>query len=175
MVWNFTLCMLVCVCVVCVRVVCVRVCDVCVFEDNFGYCSSGTIHFEIRALSLNFLLILLNFTPCTPTPLISPIPLYLPSITATFPPKKKEKLMTLKKCLHGNCSVDFCSCNFTCTEALVWLEASGFYCTINTGSSLGLLSDVLLLLRSCRIDPFMPSTSWNSGQVGRLGSLNGLY
>ena len=35
--------------------------------------------------------------------------------------------------------------NVHCNESLVWSEASGFCCTSNTGSSLGLLSDVLLL------------------------------
>ena len=35
--------------------------------------------------------------------------------------------------------------NVHCNESLVWFKASGFCYTINTGSSLGLLSDILLL------------------------------
>ena len=35
--------------------------------------------------------------------------------------------------------------NFHCNESLVWLDISGFYYAINTGSSPGLHSDSLLL------------------------------
>jgi hypothetical protein len=35
--------------------------------------------------------------------------------------------------------------NIHCNESLVWFKASGFCYTINTGSSLGLLCDILLL------------------------------
>lgn len=35
---------------------------------------------------------------------------------------------------------------FHCNDSLVWFEASGFYHTISTGSSLRLLSDIILML-----------------------------
>ncbi|KAL6089636.1 hypothetical protein STEG23_027374 [Scotinomys teguina] len=51
----------------------------------------------------------------------------------------------------------------SCKESLVWFKASGFYYTIDAGSSLELLLDILLLpcvvkilqLLGCRMDPFM--------------------
>ena len=42
--------------------------------------------------------------------------------------------------------------NGHCRESLVWIEASGFCYMINTGSSLGLLLDTLLLY-CCHGDP----------------------
>lgn len=58
-----------------------------------------------------------------------------------------------------------------CNESLVWFEASGFCYTINTGSLLGLLSDILLLpcvmellcLWTCRMGPFTCSSSSQMG------------
>jgi hypothetical protein len=66
--------------------------------------------------------------------------------------------------------------NVHCSEALAWLEASGFCYTINTGSSPGLLSDILLLpcvmeslqLWFCRAGPFQQVTDGVDLRVGQL-------
>lgn len=43
--------------------------------------------------------------------------------------------------------------NVRCNESLAWLEASGFCCAVNTGSSPGHLLDSLWLPRSCSFGP----------------------
>ena len=68
--------------------------------------------------------------------------------------------------------------NVCCNEALVQFEVSGFCYTINTGSLLGLLSDILLLpcvmeilqLRICNTGPFVCSNSSQTKQI--LGQAN---
>ena len=67
--------------------------------------------------------------------------------------------------------------NVHCNESLVWFEASGFCYTINTGSSLGLLSDILLLpcvmeilqLWICRTSPFMHHMLYHCISGGDVG------
>lgn len=45
--------------------------------------------------------------------------------------------------------------NLHCNDSWVWSEASGFCFTINSGTSLGLLSDTLLLPAPCHGDPIV--------------------
>lgn len=61
-----------------------------------------------------------------------------------------------------------------CKESLLWFEASGFCFSINTGPSLGILLDILLLLvpwRCCRFGSVgpMPSFALEDHRWGDLG------
>lgn len=78
--------------------------------------------------------------------------------------KKNENITSL----HGNYSVSGCVtqtsllANVHCNESLVWFKASGFCYTINTGSSLGWLSDILFIVALCDGDP-AAYTPWCHG------------
>ena len=67
-----------------------------------------------------------------------------------LPPPNIEKTL-LWKCGVSQCvpQYTFCpyffACKCHCNDPLVWYEASGFCYSINAGTSLGLLSDRLLL------------------------------
>jgi hypothetical protein len=75
-----------------------------------------------------------------------PIPLYLPSVLATSPSKRKKEshCRSYSVSQYTLCPLFFAS---TCLSqwSLVWSEASGFCYTISTGSSPGLFWDILLL------------------------------
>jgi hypothetical protein len=106
-------------------------------------------------LFLISLLIPCEFHTMHPNRTHLPIPLYPPS-------KEKNKNKTInnnnnKKSRCGSCSVSVCPtvspfvhtsllANVHCNALLVWFETSGFCYSIYTGSSLGLLSDVLFSL-----------------------------
>jgi hypothetical protein len=109
-----------------------------------------------------------NFTSCTPTPLIS-ASLYICPLPLQASPQRKEKKRKEKerkekkrkrkrKRKQPNHLVKavvyysvshlipfYIIANVHCNEPLVWFKASGFCYAINPGSSLGLLLDILLL------------------------------
>lgn len=73
----------------------------------------------------------------------------------------------MKTSCHGSCGVTtfprlytfvhtYLFANVHCSESLVWIEASSFFYIINTGSSPGILLDILLL----------PCVSWRSCSFG---------
>ena len=90
-----------------------------------------------------------NFILCTPIPLISSFPSYLPSSLATSPSKKEKKILLWKLQCVMVCPtvVPFCPhfpacrCSLQLVNGLVRLigKASGFCYSISTVSSLGLL------------------------------------
>lgn len=111
----------------------------------------------------------MNFTSCTPIPLFSPSLHIHPLPKATATPKRES---------FGSYSVSysihFCAYIFTCNETLVWFEASGFCYTINVGSSLGFLSDILLVSH-VRTSPFTCCSSYRRGRCwGWTNSVLGL-
>ena len=121
----------------------------------------------------------MNFTLCTPIPLTSlslsthllstcPLPLQ-------YHPQKKHTHThrhICESCIH-QCPTAYLFVltslliNVHCNESLVWFKASGFYDTINIGSSLELLFDILLVpfvtkilqLWICKTSPFTCSSS----------------
>lgn len=77
-----------------------------------------------------------------------PIASYLPSTLVSSLPKENKKKKKKRKLSPWNCSVSQGATQYILlsthlylqiltTESLVWFEASGFYYTVNTGSSLG--------------------------------------
>lgn len=89
----------------------------------------------------------MNFTSYTAVPLISS---YLPSALATSPQEQKKNLGLKAVLCHSVFhSIPVVHTSFLANihhnESFVWYEASGFYCTINIGTSLGLLSDAVIL------------------------------
>jgi hypothetical protein len=151
---------------VCPRAVCLFVCSL------FFCCEPLPSSIFLK----NFLLILceLHIMHLNSTHL--PIPLYSPSAPATSPKEKKKRKKKKKKNNKAAATTTTTSRCITvwptvhtfvhtsllgndCNESLVWFEASGFCYTVNTGSSMGLLSALLLLLRVTR-----------SGSFGSAGS-----
>jgi hypothetical protein len=73
--------------------------------------------------------------------------------------------------------------NGHCSASLVWFKGSGFCYTINTGSSLGLLLDILLLPRAMEILQLysqdlplhVPSSSYMDGVDVGGGPLSALH
>jgi hypothetical protein len=102
-----------------------------------------------------------NFTPCTQS---YSSPCFFISALSTSPiknkqtkkPKPKPKIFYCGSCSVSQCVImchsvsywmPFCPVllvNVHCNESLVWFKASSFCYTINTGSSPGLLSDILM-------------------------------
>jgi hypothetical protein len=84
-----------------------------------------------------------NFTSCTPIPLISPSLRIYPH--PCNPPKEKNLLVEAVVCHSVSHSHPFVHTslleNVHCNGSLVCFEASGFCYTINTGSSPGLSSE----------------------------------
>lgn len=110
---------------------------------------------------LNFLLVLCEFHIMHTNPTHLPSPCTCPP--PLQPPLWKKKLIVEAVVCHSLYTIDsfvYISllASVHCSESLVWLEASGFCYTSNTGSSLGLLLDILLM-----------SCAWRSYSFGSAG------
>ena len=140
--------------------------------------TSLNIVFLLKKLFIDSLCILRH----APHPTCLPVPPYPPSTLAA---NKRKRKLNKNKQTNKTISpwklwcVTWCHTAYPSVHtsllanahrngSLVWLEASGFCYTVNTGSSLGLLLDILLLpsismetlqLYLCRTGPFMCSSS----------------
>lgn len=155
------------------------------------YCKLGSTYEREREIIhcfyfLIFYLFSINFTSCIPFPLISlslhshPSPLQLSTPQKRNSPPKTPKPIqpNQKPSLCGSYDVSQCPTvypfihnslliNIHRNKSLVWVSASDFCCTTNTGSSQELLLDILLLAHVsdvlqfwfCRTSPFIGSSS----------------
>jgi hypothetical protein len=99
---------------------------------------------------LTFYWFCFDFTSCSPLPLISlSLLICSPPLQPPFKGKKNLVVETVI-CASVSQNIHFVyvslHANICCNESLVWIEASGFLYYISTGSSLGFLSDILLML-----------------------------
>jgi hypothetical protein len=139
------------------------------------------IHLVLVPFLKNLLLFLCEFHIMYPNPTHPPS---CPAPTLAIPPSKRKKILLWKLQHVTVCPTVYpfvhtsLLANFYCSESLVWLKASGFCYSIHTETSLGLLSDILLLpcvmeilqFGICRTSPFMHSNSSSMGWM--LGWIN---
>lgn len=109
----------------------------------------------------DFLLILCGFHIMLPNPTLYLVSSFPPSAIANAPPEKNNRnflswklsCVTVRNTVYPLVRTASLA-NVHCNESLVLVEVSGFCYTINTGSSLQLLWDILLL--PCVVEILLP-------------------